>query len=146
MRDLGISWAPPRSGKDSESDRELDGIPGRCGRTIHVHPLFRLGPKDDAGRHVIPRAGIAILAADGQGFDGEFSREINHQKLWSLGVVAKADPGGNRSTESSPMPTRYLVPKGFKVASALSKDRTVIWRYGDSATGEECPIDGQLGI
>lgn len=44
------------------------------------------------------------------------------------------------------MKTIYSTLKGFKVTSALSKDQTVIWQYGDRAVGEECPINGPFGI
>ncbi|EJK82459.1 hypothetical protein PMI03_03648 [Rhizobium sp. AP16] len=44
------------------------------------------------------------------------------------------------------MKTIYSTLKGFKVTSALSKDRTVIRQYGDCAMGEDCPINGPFGI
>jgi hypothetical protein len=147
MRDSGIFQAPPRYGKNSESDRELDGISSRDGCTIHVHPRFWLGPKDDAGRHLVPIGDIEILATDRESFEGEFPYGIKYHKLYHRAAVAEANPGTfSRSIGCLPMRTNHCALKGLKVASALSKDQTIIWRYGDSATGEECPISGQLGV
>ena len=160
MRDLGILWAMHWYRNGSEN------IPSKSSDTINIYPPARIAEAIDhsprkalaglksierPGRpdtEIPPAFGIAIA---GLRANDTCPRNMAHRQLENLGDVVEAGPSKsvrsiNPSLGFPSMKTVYRTLKGFKVTSALSNDQTIIWRYGDSAMGEECPIDGQLGI
>jgi hypothetical protein len=166
MRDFGIFWAVNWYRDSLENNRGLKGIPSKCSYSIDATPALRATRANEhsPGKYVpgltrdeepgIPhpdRAPAFGAAIADQREEAKFPRSAIHHKLQFLSNVAEANPSklGMSIRPSLGFPSMQTVNrtlKGFKVTSALSKDQTIIWRYGDSAMGEECPIDGQLGI